>query len=180
MNEPLESLIARCRTNDGDAVRELVRRYRASALGLAKALLHDPSKAEDVVQEAFMAALARLDGLREPTAFWGWFRQIVRTCANRAQRRRCEEPLSETQAASLGHDIPRSSIEREDLCELVRTAIEELPDGARETVRLFYLEERSCAEAAELLHIPVGTVKRRLYDARKRLRGLLLGALCDD
>jgi RNA polymerase sigma-70 factor (ECF subfamily) len=62
---------------------------------------------------------------------------------------------------------------------LVREALAALPPAGRETAELFYLDEYNCAEVAELLHVPKGTVKRRLHDARSRLRDLLLGQIDD-
>lgn len=71
---------------------------------------------------------------------------------------------------------PGEAVDREALRAGVRAALADLPAMGRETLELYYFEERSCAEISDLLRIPQGTVKRRLHDARHRLRDLLLGA----
>ena len=134
---------------------------------------------EDVVQEAFISALGRLDDLRNPEAFPGWFRQIVRTQAARIRRKRHEVPL-EGGTYVAASDSPDKSAERAELRELVREALLNLPDVGRETTELFYFHEHSCSEISDMLSVPVGTVKRRLHDARKRLRGMLLGYVGDE
>jgi RNA polymerase sigma factor (sigma-70 family) len=176
MNEPLAALIERCRTRDEDAMAELVRRFRTWALDLASALLDDASLAEDAVQEAFTTALLRLKDLRDPLAFPGWLRQIVRTEVNRLLRKRREVCLDdESQRRQAGPAMTEP--ERNDLREHVREVIRGLPPLMRDATELFYLEERSCSEIAAMLRIPQGTVKRRLHDARQRLHGVLAESL---
>ena len=175
MTELLHELLARCRRGDEDAVETLVSRFRNYAYDLAKAIVEDDHLAEDAVQEAFMAAISRLQDLRDPDAFPGWFRQVVRTQANRVARRRRESTGVDTTERSSGDLSPASHLEKRELRELVRQALAALPEKSRETAALFYLEERHHLEVAELLRVPPGTVKRRLHDARQRLRDILLG-----
>jgi RNA polymerase sigma factor (sigma-70 family) len=176
MKEPLAALVERCRRREEDAMAELVSRFRRWALDLANALVDDASLAEDVVQEAFTTALLRLNDLREPLAFPGWLRQIVRTHANHLLRERREVCLEDETRLRQGGS-PMSEPERNDLREYVREVIRGLPPVIRDTTELFYLEERSCTEIAAMLKVPQGTVKRRLHDARQRLRGILLKSL---
>lgn len=175
MNEPLHQLLARCEAGDDDAIAQLVRRFRSWAIDFAAAIMEDETLAEDAVQEAFITALQRLPELREPAAFPAWLRQIVRTQAHRITRKRRELPIAKVADLSDKEPTPPETLDRQELHRKVREAVELLPPAGRQTVELFYLHERSCAEVADLLHIPQGTVKRRLHDARKRLRGMLLG-----
>ena len=179
MREPLEALIERCRGREEDAMSELVSRFRAWALDLAAALVSDVSLAEDVVQEAFTTALLRLPELRDPLAFAGWLRQIVRTHANHLMRKRREVPLAEEDSPACGSSSS-ADLERNELREYVREVVRGLPRAMRDTTELFYLEERSCAEISAMLDVPQGTVKRRLHDARERLRDTLAGTLDAD
>jgi len=176
MKEPLAALVERCRRRDEDAMAELVSRFRSWALDLANALLDDAFLAEDAVQEAFTTALLRLNDLRDPLAFPGWLRQIVRRQANHLLRKRREVPLDDVTGLQQGGSAA-SEPERNDLREYVREVIRGLPPVIRDTTELFYLEERSCPEIAAMLNVPQGTVKRRLHDARQRLRGILLKSL---
>jgi len=165
--ELLSELLVRCRAREESAVAELVRRFQPKATDFAAALFGgDVHAAEDAVQAAFVVALSRLEELREPNAFAGWFRQIVRTETNRITRRSKE----------VRHDVDRiapSSLDvvvNEERRDIVRRAIQLLPPRSGEAAALHYLEELAIREVAARLSIPAGTVKRRLHDARQKLR----------
>jgi len=177
MGETLSELLDRCRTGDETAVSALVRRFRPWAIALAKGILEDRDLAEDAIQEAFVTALARLDDLREPEAFAGWFRRILRTEANRILRKRREVYLEDEPLSPVGEESVRRRLHRETLQRMVREAVASLSSTQRQTAELFYLEEKTCAEIADFIRIPVGTVKRRLHDARRQLRARLAGIL---
>jgi RNA polymerase sigma factor (sigma-70 family) len=170
--ELLSELLERCRRNDPDAVGTLVCRFRAWAHDLAESFLGDEHLAEDAVQAAFVRALTRLAELRQPSAFPGWFRQVVRTeCLRIGRKRRATETLSHDAACDA--DAPPSNAESEERNRLVGAAMQTLSPATRQTAELFYWDQCPCAEVARRLGIPAGTVKRRLHDARMRLRQLL-------
>jgi len=173
VSELLAELLERCRTGELDAITTLVQRFQPWALDLARALLKDPHLAEDAVQSAFVRALARLVDLREPAAFPGWLRQVIRTECHRISRRQ-EPSLGDRVDASVD-ETPASQAETKERCRLVRQALAQLPPASRQAAELFYLDELDTAEVAERLAVPPGTVKRRLHDARLRLRQMLLG-----
>jgi DNA-directed RNA polymerase specialized sigma24 family protein len=75
--ESLTSLVERARSGDLEAFTQIVCRFQAMAYGYAYAILGDLILAEDAAQEAFLEAHRKLDNLREPAAFPGWFRRIV-------------------------------------------------------------------------------------------------------
>jgi RNA polymerase sigma-70 factor (ECF subfamily) len=175
MEQTISDILARCRHGDACAVRLLVRRFSHSAGQLATALLSDQHLAEDAVQNAFLTALARLEQLRAPTAFGAWFRQIVRTESHRILRhRRGETDVRDEIDIGVFND-PAAAAEASELRAVVREAVKRLPPAASKTTEMFYLDERSHAEIADFLEVPTGTVKRRLHDARRRLRELLAG-----
>ena len=174
----MKELLERCGSGDEQAIATLVQRYRTRAVELASALLHDDNLAQDAVQESFLSALRHLGELREPDAFWGWFRQIVRTQCNRLLRKTREIPdpeAGETAAANIDGDAGCAGLE--DLRERVREAFARLAGASKEAAELFYLDELPCADIAQRLGVPEGTVKRRLHDARRTLRILLLGRI---
>jgi RNA polymerase sigma factor (sigma-70 family) len=175
MSVILTELLERCQKGEHEAIVMLIARFRAWALDFAASLLHDSSLAEDVVQEAFVIALQHLSALRNPAAFPGWFRQILRSRINRMNRMRCEEPFPQGFDPSGKQESPGEYAQQIELRHQVREVLKNLPPAEYETVELFYLREHSCAEVSDILHIPKGTVKRRLHDARRRLRGMLLG-----
>ena len=174
MAELLADLLERCRKGDQFAYQVVVKRFQNKALDLAKALIGDRHLAEDAIQEAFLTAFCRLNQLREPAAFVGWFRQIVRTEALRVVRKnsRNREKVVGYQSNQLS---PLEKIELEELRQIIHQALSGLSESSRETAELFYLDEQSCAEVAQTLNVPNGTVKRRLHDTRQKLRDILLG-----
>lgn len=177
MSVVLTELLECCRKGENEAIATLIERFQAWALDFATASLHDTSLTEDAVQEAFVTALQRLPELRNSAAFPGWFRQILRTQINRINRKRCEEQLPEGFEPSSKQISPGQYVQQTELRHQVQKALKGLSSTEYEAVELFYLHEHSYAEISDILQIPKGTVKRRLHDARKRLRGMLLGAL---
>ncbi|MBN1342695.1 MAG: sigma-70 family RNA polymerase sigma factor [Phycisphaerae bacterium] len=173
MADQLCEILERCRRGDGEAVRLLVVRFRDGALDLARCLLSDEHLAEDAVQEAFLKALDRLGDLRDPAAFPGWFRQIVRTQCHRILRRQREPVVCVDANGVVDPGSPEAGVVGEELRSLVRCAMSELPAKQREAVELFYLDDRPCGEIAAMLGVPSGTVRRRLHEARRRLRDAL-------
>ncbi len=179
-NEPLPQLLNRCKAGENGAVASLVERFQPWLHRYSASIVRDEDLAEDAVQEAFAAALEKLDDLRDPKAFQDWLRQLARTHAYRILRKRRELPLAEDHDEPSNEPSPVEQLERKELRQKVREAIEALPPAARETTELFYLDDRACSEISDILQIPGGTVKRRLHDARKRLRGTLVEYLEDD
>ncbi|MFO1064822.1 MAG: sigma-70 family RNA polymerase sigma factor [Pirellulales bacterium] len=163
-----------CTAQQGDqrAQGALYERYLASCTATAYRLLRSHEEAEELVQDVFIHAFGRLDQLRVPEAFGGWLRQIVRRMAiNRVTRRK-----------------PTYGVEQEML-EMIRTTevtpLDEVLDGERrdqvqaglgklgkldrQTLEAFYVGGRSLIEMSSEFDAPVGTIKRRLHVARKRL-----------
>jgi RNA polymerase sigma-70 factor (ECF subfamily) len=176
--ELLNELLARCRRGDRDAVAVLVARFDQYARAVAAALLdrRDAASVDDVVQAAFVTVLLRLGDVRDAEAFPGWLRQVVRTEVQRLARRRRGRPGHTTPATDLPaarEPSPAEAAERSELAARVREAVAALPPAGRETVEAFYLDGRDQVDVADRLGVPLGTVKRRLHDARAKLRDLL-------
>ena len=174
--ELLPELLSRCRAGERDAFDPLVRLFHPYALAIAVSILGGSGGAEDAVQSAFVTVLTRVQDLREPAAFPGWLRQVVRTECDRLTRGAARPTmLAEDQA---GTDGPPSdaSIHRE-LCDQVRAAVAALPPAQRRAVELYYLDELPHADVARVLDVPAGTVRRRLHDARNALRPKLKSQL---
>ncbi|MCE5323796.1 sigma-70 family RNA polymerase sigma factor [bacterium] len=176
----LRDLLKLCETGDNDAAAELVSRFRPWALDFASAITDDHDLAEDVVQEAFITAITHLRDLREPDAFAGWFRQIIRSQAGRILRKSRELPVEQNDLSASGECSAQDRLQAEELRMVVRKALQLLPNIHRDAVEMFYLEEMNCASISDILDVPLGTVKRRLFDARARLRDLLLGYVQGD
>jgi RNA polymerase sigma factor (sigma-70 family) len=168
----LEPLVRRAQQGDVKAFVELTRGYQHLAFGSALALVHDLQQAEDVVQEAFLAAWSALPKLAQPAAFPGWLRGIVRHQAYRVLRRRHLEAALLDEAAEVASDTatPDRRLEQRREALAALAVIAGLPASLREPAALFYVHECSHQDIAAFLGIPATTVNNRLHRARSLLQ----------
>ncbi len=164
-------LVERCRRRDADAFGALVTRHQQLVFGVALARCQDPALAEDVAQEAFVAAWRDLDRLRDANRVGSWVAGIARNLAANAVRARArrERTIADDPVVS---DVPTpedAALAREDR-ELLARALTEIPETHRETLVLFYLQGHSVAEIASALEISEDRVKQRLSRARRAVR----------
>ena len=168
----LAETVERAQVGEHDAFRDLVLRFQDMAVGYAYSLLGDFHLAEDAAQEAFVAVHFELKSLRTPTAFVPWLRTVVRKHCDRISRqRRVDTPLDE-QDDRWGTDTPTplDAIEGGEILSSVNRAISSLPQKQRDVVTLYYMGEQSSRQVAEFLNLPITTVKKRLHDAKPKLR----------
>jgi len=170
-------LVLRIRGGDLDALGELYEKYKSSIFRTALAITRDRGAAEDILQESFLRLFSYADTLRTDVPLEPWlYRVAVNLSYTWAKKRkRWIRPLGgvlDRLAAPL-HLLPERMVESKELQETVRQAIGKLPLTHRAVVVLFYLEGLSLREIAGILEIPEGTVKSRLYYARKSLKELL-------
>lgn len=128
--------------------------------------------AEDAAQDVLLTAFTRLDSLRDPAAFHAWLYGITRRVLAAHRRRawvRRWVPGLPIEAVDRGPD-PCASAELSELSCEVQTLLERLPAAQREVLVLRDVEGRSDSEVAELLGVPIGTVKSRSRLARQRFR----------
>ncbi|MCB1037182.1 MAG: sigma-70 family RNA polymerase sigma factor [Acidobacteria bacterium] len=170
-----EYLVLRGQGGDREAMRSLVDLLHPRLVAHAWNLTGDRNAADDVVQEAWLAIVRGLRRLRDPARFRSWALKIVtfkcRDWIRRAQSgRRLEEGLArdaELQSQSVDGPQTDGSVAR------LRQAIAILPPEQKALLSMFYLEEMTVREVADVLAIPAGTVKSRLFHAREKLRRLL-------
>src|SRR5687768_15830657 len=156
-----------------EAFAELVIRFQDMAFACAYAVLGDAYLAQDVAQEAFVVAWQKLDQLREPSAFPGWFKRIVLSQCNRLTRGKRLQivPLEAGVKSPTSDPGPHIVAEKNELLDKVLTAIKALPDNERLVTTLFYVNGFTQFDIGEFLELPVSTVNKRLYSARQRLKG---------
>jgi RNA polymerase sigma-70 factor (ECF subfamily) len=143
--------------------------YQAEFPGLAgylSAMVGDVHLARDIAQEAFARLFARWIGVREPKAY-------VYYVATNIARRHWKRSAREREIYAEIHARPAADAEQHD--PWLRDLVERLPDRLREVVLLHYYADLPVAEIAELTKRPVGTIKRRLHEAR----GLLAQSMGD-
>lgn len=168
----LTETVERAQDGEHDAFRDLVLRFQDLVVGYSFSLLGDFHLAEDAAQEAFVAVFFELKSLRSPSAFIPWLRTVVRKHCDRISRRRRNDVSFEGGEKDWIADVPSplDAIEEEETTELVGQAIASLPQQQRDVVALYYIGERSSPQVAEFLNLPVTTVKKRLHDAKPKLR----------
>lgn len=183
--------VRKARTGDREAFRTLVERYQGRAYRLALRVMRDEEQARDAVQEAFLKAFVRLDRFEGRSSFYTWlYRLVMNQCLDMRRRDRSDRQVGMSDSETLewmvetrgalgagegrAHEEgPGEHLERIELRRAVARAIDQLPDGARETLVLREVEGLSYAEIAEILAIPKGTVMSRLHYARRRVQLVL-------
>jgi RNA polymerase sigma-70 factor (ECF subfamily) len=175
-------LVQRAQEGDRDAFGRLVEQFQPTVQAIALRRLGNVSEAMELTQDVFLHVLRRLHQLREPERFAGWLRQVaVRMAINRATRR-VAPPTVETivlEAASEQDEQPLDELISRERAERLWTALGQLKALDRETLIAFYIRGLSLVEMAHELDVPLGTIKRRLHTARKRLRRELEASVAD-
>ena len=168
----LVELVEAARAGDRQAFGRLVKRYERSVYATAYRRLGDHAESQELCQEVFIHALRKLDQLRDPKCFGGWLRTIAnRMAINRAVRRRPVRPIDSEAIAARCVEVetPLGSVLEREQKDQVRLGLGRLKPLDRETLEAFYFHGRSLAEMSDEFDSPVGTIKRRLHVARKRL-----------
>jgi RNA polymerase sigma-70 factor (ECF subfamily) len=170
-------LIERLRQDDLDALGVLFERYRDRVFRTALVIVRDPAVAEDILQDCFLKVYAnaqRIDTER-PLAPW-LYRVTVNlsyTWLSRGKNRRTSIEAVVDMLVSPMKQAPDRLTEQTELRRNVRKAINDLSIDQRVVVVLYYLNGLNLQDIAEILDLPIGTVKSRLYYARENLRGKL-------
>jgi RNA polymerase sigma factor (sigma-70 family) len=172
MNENNEfKMVEKARQGDAASIAELFKQYWRAARAAAFSITGNIDLAEDAASEALYIAFKNIGELKDTGKFGPWLRTIVIRSAQRLKNsnsvksKNDSEISFETNAASSISDI-----EKKELGILIRDAVSNLPDILRETISLYYFEGYKIEQIADFLDVPIGTVKRRLYDGRNALR----------
>jgi RNA polymerase sigma-70 factor, ECF subfamily len=167
--------ISRVQAGDAEAFDLIVRRYMRPAYAVAFRVLGHREDAEDVVQEAFLAALSNIGSFDITRRFGPWLYRIVLTRGlnfRKSRSRRATELLEDAGVASRDAG-PAAAAEQAGLRDTVTTALARLPERQRMVVQLFELDGFSGAEIAAMLDVSPGTVRWYLHEARQALRRTL-------
>jgi RNA polymerase sigma-70 factor (ECF subfamily) len=168
-----ELLVLRCQEGDAEAFEALVGRWQRRLWRHAWRLTGDESVAWDVLQEAWIGISRGINRLADVAAFPAWAYQIIsnkcRDSVRREQRRReATEMYSEWMQRE-----EQEAVAAQQQHNSLKEALEQLSGPDRAVLSLRYEEQFDTAEIAGILGIPEGTVKSRLFHARKRLRKYL-------
>jgi RNA polymerase sigma-70 factor (ECF subfamily) len=174
-----EVIVERALTGDAEAFGELVRRWERRIFALTYGMLGREEDARDATQETFLAAFRNLRGFRGEAKVSSWLHRIaVNQCISRQRRAkvRGESALDdeqENQAASFAapvNESPVRVVEGRQETLAVRRAINSLPLELKQVVVMKEFEELTFREIADVLELPLSTVKSRLYTALKQLQ----------
>lgn len=165
------SLIRRVRAGDRRAFGMLVERYLPRAFAAAMRIMRNPADAEDVVQDAFLAALRHIDDFKPDRPFWPWLARIVVNRSLDAQAAFKVRAATALDNSIAGTDsTPHERAERSDFMEQFRGALAKLPERRRLVIELFELEEMSVADIASAIGAAPATVRWHLHAGRHQLR----------
>jgi RNA polymerase sigma-70 factor (ECF subfamily) len=165
-------LVTAAQNGDREAFGRLFDRFEGHVFAIAMKRLGDFCEAQELCQDVFVQALQKIDQLRKPECFGGWLRSIAKRMAiNRAVRRSPDIAAEPATLAAVCVD-PQNPLREMLAAERqaqVRAGLDRLGDLDRATLVAFYVEGRSLLEMSDDFDAPLGTIKRRLHVARKRL-----------
>lgn len=167
-----DELVRSAQAGDNEAFGELASRFERMVYVVCMQRLRDHAEAQEVTQDVLIKAFEKLHQLQEPAAFPGWLRSIaVRQSINRSTRRPpsiAVEPHT-IDRADTRHEAPFDSMLASERCDQLHEGLDRLASMDRSTLVAFYLDGQSLLEMSDEFSAPVGTIKRRLHVARKRL-----------
>lgn len=179
------AIVRKIQAGDVNAYEQLVAAYEKNTYNLALRMVGNAQDAEDMTQEAFLKAYNSLDSFRGDSKFSVWLYRIVsNVCLDflRKKNRRQTSSLSveDDEGEQIQLDIPDEAqspealLEKKLTREAVRRGLEQLPEDSRQILLLREIQGLSYEEIAQVLDLEAGTVKSRIFRARKRLCAFLL------
>lgn len=175
-----EILVLRCQRGEREAFEELVRAWERRLFFYIRRLVADEEDAWQILQDVWLQVLRGIRSLREPCRLPVWLYAVTRnTVMSHHRGEYARERILDTAE-------PRESAEEDghahlDNAELVHYGLARIPRADRELLTLYFLRDLSIDEVAEVLLVPPGTVKSRLFKAKKTLRDVLKReGRCDD
>ena len=173
--------ITRALKGDQKAYRTLTEKYQSAVFHITYKIVRDNEAASDLTQETFMKAFASLASYQSKFRFSTWLYKIAANCSIDYLRKRRINVLSldrgyETKNGTVEYEVPDysyhpgRSLEKKEQRFNIDEAIESLPEKYREVIVYRHKDDKSYEEIADLLDIPIGTVKARIFRARELLK----------
>ncbi|NBW36829.1 MAG: sigma-70 family RNA polymerase sigma factor [Cytophagia bacterium] len=174
INDPDLILIKRILEGEQHLYAQLVNKHKRYAYSLALRVLEDKSDAEEVAQDAFVKAFKYLAGFNRDAKFSTWLYRIVFNTAI-SYKRKQKAKMQSIENVHIGYQ--QDALEKSDKKRFIEEAIAKLSEADRVAITLFYLQEFSLEEIADITNTPANTVKVRIHRARQRLAEELKGIL---
>jgi len=168
----LDYLVEAAQAGDREAFGELATRFEPMVYAIALRRLGDHSEAQELCQEVLVKAMQKIEQLKVAAAFGGWLRSITVRMAINRQVRRAPTVATEPQALDatcFESATPLDAALANERAVQVRGGLARLGELDRHTLEAFYVRGESLSQMSASFEAPVGTIKRRLHVARKRL-----------
>jgi len=178
-------IIRRCKQGDLSAFNELVKRYEKLVYNFAYRLTNNYDDANDIAQEALIRVFSAIKSFRGDASFTTWIYRITTNVFLDERKRARAHPHTsldehvELEESSIVRQIedpapqPLAQIEEKEVGNILNNAVSSLPEYQRTMVVLYHTEQKSYEEIAEIMNLPIGTVKSRLNRARLALKEIL-------
>ena len=181
-------LIERALSGDQQAYCEILKRYRAPLYNLLFRMVRNKMETEDLVQEAFIKAFGSLATFNDEYAFSTWLYKIaINNCIDHFRKKRLKTYSLDKPINSKDGEIrrefpdptyqPDKTLLSKEKDKLIEEAIQNLPEKYRISIVLRHNEDKSYEEISQILNIPLGTVKARIFRAREMLKKQLKNKL---
>jgi RNA polymerase sigma-70 factor (ECF subfamily) len=184
--EPSSALVKRAQAGDREALSALVESQQTYVYSIAMSLMHNPTDAADMTQEAFIRLMRSLGTYRGETKFTTWlYRLVTNICLDGLRRRgRIVESLDEPASSAAGDDAqtagerladadrwtqPEQEVELRESADEVREALVRLPAPQRLALTLHYFQDLRYEDIAEVMDLPLNTVKSHIRRGKERL-----------
>lgn len=175
--------IDKIKAGDIDAYRYLVTQYKDMAFTIALKIIKDREEAQDVIQESFIKAYQQLESYEGRAKFSTWLYTIVyRTALNQSKRNKEYNRSFDDERKEAIPDLAISQhqqMEEREQQEIIKEAIEKLPQAEALLVTLYYINENSIKEIKQITGLSLSNIKIKLFRARKKLKKDL-GFLIED
>jgi RNA polymerase sigma-70 factor (ECF subfamily) len=172
-----------CGMSDSSHVEDEMEQHRAAVTRYIHYLVRNTAEAEDLAQETFLRAHRQLTALRDREALESWLYQIAsHVCIDRlrqltrATRRAVDTPIEELPIADEHQPSPLTIIQQTEMSECVQRYVSNLSDGYKAVLLFHDADGLTADEIAQLLQLPLTTVKMRLHRARRQLQAALNNA----
>lgn len=173
------AIIQRCQRRDAEAFGLLVDRYQARIFGYVRRMVEKAEDAEDIAQEVFVRAFQNIDRFDGRASLATWLFKIANNLCIDKRRRKTRRPQETLLGSGEGEEVyeladsrwdPESHAFAGDMVRVVEKAIRQMSEKLRVVILLHDKDELSYEQIAEIVGVPVGTVKSRLFLAREQLQ----------
>jgi RNA polymerase sigma-70 factor (ECF subfamily) len=168
-------LVLECQMGNNKATTILVKRWHKKLCKHSYWYTKDLETSKDIVQDSWSVIINKISNLKDPNSFGSWALSIVTRKTIDWLRKHSREIKNQEQYYDTHTHtyLPDNQDHTENLLGMIKRSIGELPEQQRVILDLFYLEEFSIKQISEIMSLPVGTVKSRIFNAREKLKSII-------